>query len=171
VVDNTVHILRPGGVTAQQIQAALPAHVSVTIADSHTEAEATPRAPGMKYAHYAPKGKVTVIHSKTSELTASYITEQSKQSAERIGILTYEEHLPFFEPLLRSIDAPITIVTCGTYSEPATVAKNLYAALRQFDELGATRIYAEAYPSNDGGLGQAVMNRLLKAANDDIVYL
>lgn len=166
-----VHILRPGGVTAQHIREVISSDVNIIIADQHVEAETAPRAPGMKYAHYAPKGDLTIVRGNTPEQVATWISQQPTNADERLGILTYEEHMSLYEPLLQNSATPLTIVTCGSWHDPATVARNLYAALRQFDEHGATRIFAEAYPAQDGGLGQAVMNRLVKAAGNVMVEL
>lgn len=166
-----VHILRPGGVTMQQIRTILGDDIEVFIADQHVEAASAPRAPGMKYAHYAPKGEMTVVQSDSADQTAQWIAAQLAGSSDCIGILTYEENLEKYQHLMQSVDTPLTIVTCGSWHDPASVARHLYAAIRQFDEFGATRIFAEAYPLLDGGLGHAVMNRLIKAAGNQMVQL
>jgi L-threonylcarbamoyladenylate synthase len=167
----TVHILRPGGITAAQLRSVLPDEVAIAIADQPVDAHEAPRAPGMKYAHYAPKGEMTVVQAPTPAQAAQWIASQLTDATQTYGILTYEDNTSHYTALLENADAKITLITCGTRSNPASVAQNLYSALRQFDDFGATRIFAEAYPVADGGLGQAVMNRLLKAAGNHVVTI
>jgi len=57
----------------------------------------------------------------------------------------------------------------GGRGEEAEIARNLYTILRQFDEEQVTRIYSESFATD--GLGQAIMNRLLKAAGHQVVHV
>lgn len=175
-----VHVLRPGGVTVAQLREALGDGVAVKRADAAVAADEAPRAPGMKYAHYAPQGDlIVVVADAPAALAAHVIAEGNRLVAAAtdhghrpvIGILAYDEHLKAYEALLDQVAFAFTIVTCGSAHDPASVAQQLYAALRQFDDLGATHIFAEAHPVHDGGLGEAVMNRLRKAADGKIVTL
>ena len=169
-VDETaarIHVLRPGGITAAELRAAAP-HMEVVDLAAATTETAIPRSPGMKYAHYAPKGRLTVVRSAdpaapdAAERVARYIAqelEQLRALGETTGVLLF--HQEHTQP-----HADI-VVACGTPGQPAEAARQLYAALRQFDEAGATAILAEALPEE--GIGQAIMNRLRKAAGDRII--
>jgi L-threonylcarbamoyladenylate synthase len=176
----TVHVLRPGGITAEQIRKVVPSDVAVVVAKGEVEDAVTPTAPGMKYAHYAPKGDLALVRGESAAQVAQWIQQYVEQAYVtsranaldkpiQFGVLTYDDHLDLYQGWLEQTDVPLSIVTCGTYTEPLSVAKHLYAALRQFDALGTTHIFAEAYPESD--LGLAVMNRLMKAANHQIIAL
>jgi L-threonylcarbamoyladenylate synthase len=173
-------VLRPGGVTVAQLREAVGHGVAVQLADAAVAATEAPRAPGMKYAHYAPQGELTVVVIADTTVFAAYVVGEATRlvatAAELgqspvIGILAYDEHLDEYQALLDQVAWPFTIVSCGSVHDPASVAQHLYAALRQFDELGATHIFAEARPVHDGGLGDAVMNRLRKAADGKVITL
>jgi L-threonylcarbamoyladenylate synthase len=158
-----IHVLRPGGVTASQLQAAAPEAVVVAADAAAVEAESIPRSPGMKYAHYAPKGRLTVVRSANPGepgRIARYIREELERlraAGETTGVLSFT-----------ATDYLADIVArCGTLEQPEEAARLLYAALRRFDEAGATVILAESVPEE--GLGQAIMNRLRKAAAGRII--
>lgn len=180
-VDNEgrIHVLRPGGVTAAELRAAAP-QADVVAAGETTEEPSIPRSPGMKYAHYAPKGRLTVVRSRDPAdpaRVARYIREELERLrglGETTGVLSFGGSGAFVageEPRLAvPADAPYRadiVVACGSAAEPAEAARLLYAALRRFDEAGATAILAESVPED--GLGQAIMNRLRKAAGGRIV--
>ncbi|AFH59158.1 L-threonylcarbamoyladenylate synthase [Paenibacillus caseinilyticus] len=160
-----LHILRPGGVTQAQLQAVLP-DVPVVGASAGLEAESlpepeAPRAPGMKYAHYAPQGAMLLVQGEDPAAVQERIRAEldaAKQRGERTGVFTYAEHAHLF--------AADHVAVCGRLDDPASVARELYAALRSFDEAGVSFIAAEACPA--AGIGQAVMNRLRKAAGGNI---
>ncbi|WP_405080917.1 L-threonylcarbamoyladenylate synthase [Paenibacillus chitinolyticus] len=156
-----VYILRPGGVTAEQLREALP-DVPVREPVRTGEPAGTPRAPGMKYAHYAPKGSMRVVLGDDPEAVAEWMRrdlDAAKARGERTGVLTYDER--------RGLHHADAVISSGRLAEPETIARGLYAALRQFDREGATYILAEGCP--DTGIGRAVMNRLLKAAGQEVV--
>ena len=182
--DGTVAVLRPGGITAEQLSAIKGVGmVDVTSADaldmkpkattdtdesvslSALDTTPAPRAPGMKYTHYAPRGWLGVVDG-TSPLRVAECAEGLLQAAqlggEITGLLLFEEHLALYPAV------PAACVTSlGSLGSPEEAARSLYAALRRFDEAGATYILAEACPAI--GLGAAIMNRLMKAAGGNII--
>ncbi|MDR6883550.1 L-threonylcarbamoyladenylate synthase [Bacillus sp. 3255] len=162
LADGELYILRPGGVTAEQLRSALP-HVRVHDQErEEVRAAETPRAPGMKYTHYAPKGYMHIVYGEDSEAVAAWIQEDvraAKERGESTGILTYEERAGRFQADL--------VIACGSLAEPETIAQELYAALRQFDQEGIRYIAAEGCPET--GIGHAIMNRLRKAAGHRLV--
>ncbi|WP_028400645.1 L-threonylcarbamoyladenylate synthase [Ectobacillus panaciterrae] len=147
-------ILRPGGVTKEQLEEVIGQVMIDPGLENETE---KPKSPGMKYTHYAPKAPLTVV-----EGTRSYIQQLAKEKqAEglKVGVLTTEENHSFYQA-----DA---VLSCGKRSEPATVAAKLYEALRAFDAAGVDVIYSESFPKE--GIGIAIMNRLIKAAGHQII--
>jgi L-threonylcarbamoyladenylate synthase len=162
LVDGGLYILRPGGVTAEQLQSTLPAIRIHEAEREDVQVSETPRAPGMKYTHYAPKGYMHIVYGDDPAAVAAWIQRDIRAATERgesTGILTFEERASQFEADL--------VIACGSLAEPETIAQELYAALRQFDQQGIQYIVAEGCPET--GIGQAIMNRLRKAAGHQLV--
>jgi len=165
IVDLTVEpprILRPGYVTREMLDQVLGA-VDMDVAIIDPDCGQAPKAPGMKYRHYAPKGQLTIVEG-VPEQVAAYInaqTEADGASGEKTGVLCTQE-------LLESYHADV--VKCvGSCRDEDGIARSLFSVLREFDDEKVTKIYSESFPSQ--GLGQAIMNRLLKAAGHRIVRL
>lgn len=161
--DGSVTVLRPGGVTEEQLAAIAasvqrdPALTRAGSADSPA-----PRSPGMKYTHYAPKGALCIVQGRTAEAVSARIQAELDAAGargEKTGVLSFDEHIGRYRA-----DVAVSL---GSLAAPEEAAHRLYAGLRHFDEEGATFILAESCP--DKGLGAAVMNRLLKAAGHRII--
>ena len=133
-------ILRPGYVTLERLSGVLP---EIT---ADTAVYDRPLAPGMKYRHYAPKGRM-VVYSGSPEALNARLDESVKTA-----VLCREEHREKYKADL--------VFSLGTDAQAAALA--LYRLLRECDRQGVEQIYAEPLPEE--GLGAAVMNRLLKAA-------
>ncbi|MBC1569561.1 threonylcarbamoyl-AMP synthase [Listeria sp. FSL L7-1425] len=145
-------ILRPGGITKEQIERVIgPVDSS---SNSTTEAE-KPKAPGMKYTHYAPKAPVYLIEGST-EFWQSEINK-AEAAHKKIGILATKE-------LANKLTTNAVIQTTGSISALDEVATSLYNGLRAFDHEDVELIFAEVYPETE--LGAAIMNRLEKAAGN-----
>lgn len=148
-------ILRPGSVT----QSALEEVIGVVQPAAITPLTDTkvPRAPGMKYRHYAPQGKMILFagHEEKVQQAIQQQADAARQAGQTVGILTTEEH--------RSVYSADLVLACGWRREPETVAQGLYHTLLQFDQAGIQLILSETFPLE--GLYLAVMNRLLKAAD------
>ncbi|WP_042354380.1 L-threonylcarbamoyladenylate synthase [Bacillus rubiinfantis] len=149
-------ILRPGGVTQEQLQAVI-GQVNVDPALMKTEGEARPKAPGMKYRHYAPNAPLYLV-SGTREFLQSLVDEQ-RQKGLRVGVLTTEEFVDQY--------AADVVLACGRRSELETIAAALYDTLRVFNQRKVEIIYSEIFPYS--GVGHAIMNRLEKAAGGKII--
>ncbi|WP_098749237.1 L-threonylcarbamoyladenylate synthase [Paenibacillus sp. EZ-K15] len=162
--DGAVTVLRPGGVTAEQL-AAVAASVRMDPALQRAAGEAespAPRSPGMKYTHYAPKGAMCVVQGPRADAVSARIAaelEAATRRGEVTGVLSFDEHIGHYHA-----DVAVSL---GSLAAPEEAARRLYAGLRRFDDEGATFILAEACPEQ--GLGAAVMNRLLKAAGHHII--
>jgi L-threonylcarbamoyladenylate synthase len=169
--DGALHVLRPGGITPAQLREAVPGTPVIeppsaeAINDLSLQA---PRAPGMKYRHYAPQGRMQLVAAEDPIAAAEWIAaacEAAKRRGERTGVLTYAEHREHYAGFAASIDL---LQVCGSLQEPETIARELFAALRQFDQAGIGFILAEDCPAE--GVGQAIMNRLYKAASNQFIH-
>ena len=165
IVDLTVdppQILRPGYITQEMLNEVLgQVDVDKTILDNSSGL--APKAPGMKYRHYAPKGDLTIVTGDAEDVVA-YINGQAAAfdaAGKKVGIIASDE-------MLQQYHAAI-VKNIGNRLDETAIARNLYRILREFDEEGAEVIFSEAF--DDGGMGQAIMNRLLKAAGHKVVKL
>lgn len=157
--DHSIRILRPGGITLEELRLAVPAAI-IESADS-IEIGAAPRSPGMKYTHYAPQGELQLVKGESAAVIA-YIREQVEAAqlrGELTGVLAFEERIATY-----SADS---VVSCGSEAQLEAAAHRLYAALREFDAAGTQRIWAECCSKQ--GIGVALMNRMEKAAGNRII--
>ncbi|MCX8171014.1 MAG: L-threonylcarbamoyladenylate synthase [Candidatus Bathyarchaeota archaeon] len=159
---NPPQILRPGGVTYEELKSVLgkvrvhPAAVSKS--EVHIEKA---RSPGLKYRHYAPKAETIVVEGEFDAIVKKVMELARKHIGEgkRVGILATDESL-------REYGLGV-VKSMGSRSDLSSIAKNLFKLLREFDDEGVDIIIAEGLPQD--GLGLAVMNRLRKAAGYNII--
>lgn len=150
-------LLRPGGVTLEELRDALgevavdPAVTRLMGAGEH------PRAPGMKYRHYAPKAPVTVVKGDAAA-TAAYIRDHLGEGE---GVVCFDEYAGLY--------AGHTVEKLGPAADKAAQARNVFDALRAFDGTDVTAIWSQC--PDEGGIGLAISNRLNKAAGFHIVDL
>lgn len=144
-------ILRPGFVTPDMIKNTVGAvKLDKGLAP---DSDARPRAPGMKYRHYAPKAEMEIV-SGEREAVASYINERLREKGETAAVLASSGNLDRYK------GGKIKLLSGdGSVSD---AARNLYALLRECDEEGVGFIYSESFDGE--GMGLALMNRLNKAA-------
>ena len=143
-------LLRPGGLPLEELERLIgKIEVDKAVTGMLGEGE-KPRAPGMKYRHYAPKAPVTVVTGKP-EKSAQIIAQRVGPTS---GVICFDEYADLF---------PAQVVqTLGPASDKQTQAQRVFDALRSFDGSAVTEIYAQC-PDNRG-LGLAIGNRLKKAA-------
>ena len=158
ILDMTVRppmILRPGAVTAEMLEA-LIGEVRVDETLLGDESDKAPRAPGMKYRHYAPKAKLLIVEGDLRDeiLAIRQLSYAAHREGCRIGIIATAETLPFYKYG--------SVKNVGTRENEKTIARNLYRVLREFDEEEIDTIYSESFAVQ--GMGKAIMNRLEKAA-------
>ena len=162
ILDLTVippRLLRPGGVTLEQLREALgEVAVDSAVTCSLGEGE-QPRAPGMKYRHYAPRAPVTVVAG-APEQSAAYM---AAHAGEGDGIICFREYMPLFTG--GSGMGPV--MDLGPAADKGEQARRVFDALRAMDGTGVRRIWTQC-PEADG-IGLAVANRLNKAAGFHIV--
>lgn len=155
-------ILRPGYITQEMLENVIgKTDTDVTILDEHSKQP--PKAPGMKYRHYAPKGELVIVEGEPQQVV-NYINEQTMlhaQKGEKTGVIGTDE-------TIRQYTAD-SVKNAGARGDLLSAAQQLYTFLREFDDENIAYIYSEAFPT--GGVGQAVMNRLLKAAGHQCIKL
>lgn len=159
----TIRILRPGGVTREQLQQAAPDAVIDAPSEAAAEQHEAPRSPGMKYTHYAPRGTMQIVQGQP-EGVGDYIESmviEGKKNGRKTGVLAFEERLSRFQADL--------VLSYGSELQLEEAAKQLYAALRRFDSEGIELIWAEG--CSEEGIGAALMNRLAKAAGNRIIHV
>lgn len=153
-------ILRPGAVTKEMLEE-LIGEVAVDKSVIDAGSHAAPKAPGMKYRHYAPKAELTVVEGSISQAAEEIIRLTGEKIAEgfKVGIIATEE------TILRYSMGEVKCI--GARGDEEAIASHLYGILREFDSIGTDYIYSEAFGRE--GIGSAVMNRLLKAAGQRII--
>ena len=158
IVDLTLpvpRLLRPGGLPLEALEAVLgrvDVDRAVTAPLSPGE---KPRAPGMKYRHYAPQAPVTVVTG-DGAATAAYIR---RQAGANTGVICFGEYRDRFPGC--------TVRSIGPAGDRGEQARRVFDALRSFDGTPVTAIFAQC--PGEEGLGLAVANRLKKAAGFQIV--
>ncbi|MCM1123166.1 MAG: L-threonylcarbamoyladenylate synthase [Eubacterium sp.] len=165
IVDLTVEkpmILRPGYITRQMLERVLH-EVGEDSTMMCGDTGQAPKAPGMKYRHYAPKGDLTIVTG-DAEHVIQYINNQIAQYRDDnkiTGVIATDESvLQYHADICKSV---------GSSDDEDAIAKTLYRVLRELDDEDVEIIYAEAFHTS--GIGQAIMNRLLKAAGHKIVHV
>lgn len=152
-------ILRPGYITKEQIEQ-VTGKVKMDPGLSEKDKETRPRAPGMKYRHYAPTAPMKIYEGTQEEMSEAICREALRYDADRIGILATEETVSMYPHG--------KVLTAGSRRKH-TLGHGLYHALRTFDHLGVERILSESFAGEKES--EAVMNRLLKAAGHNVEYL
>lgn len=165
IIDLTVtppQILRPGYITQKMLEQVL-GQVDADITMFRADSGQAPKAPGMKYRHYAPKGELTIVQG-APEKVAEYINScvmEDVRRGEKTGVIGTRESAPSYRSEVVKI--------VGSRQDEEEIAKHLYTFLREFDDEKVTRIYSESFSQE--GFGQAIMNRLLKAAGHKVIVL
>lgn len=155
-------ILRPGYINQSMIEEVI-GEVRMDRGLLITDEKIKPKAPGMKYRHYAPKAQLTIVQGPTGKVI-QYINEQCRSlglEGKKAGVIGTDETDNFYEAAV--------VKSIGTRQDEEGIARHLFGILREFDEEDVDYIYSEAFDTPN--MGQAIMNRLLKAAGHHIIYL
>lgn len=164
LTEDVVTILRPGYINMdmlKEVVGEVRMDPGIVYNDKGTTSGARPKAPGMRYKHYAPKGDLTIISGEEDIVVATInqMTKEALDKGQRVGIIATSESAD------RYIDGQVLVI--GDRADEGSIAHNLYDILRQFDEIGVDVIYSESFATPK--MGQAIMNRLLKAAGQKTV--
>ena len=155
LTEDPPRLLRPGGITPEQLIAVLGALTVDKAVTSQIDRDEVVKAPGMKYRHYAPACQVVIVAG-SREKAAQYIRSHW-ESGDRV--LCFEEELPLYEGC-----SPLSY---GSEADVASLSAGLFSALRELDDPSIGRVYARCPVG--GGIAYAVQNRLKKAAAFHIV--
>ena len=157
-------VLRPGYITLEMLREVLGnVEVDPAVLSREVKPGIVAKAPGMKYRHYAPKGQLTIVEGETKQVVASILqmVHDKQKEGYKVAVIAAQETANCY---------PSGIVySIGSRKCEGSIAAGLYDILREMDHLGAEYIFAESF--EDDNLGQAIMNRLLKAAGHKVVKL
>ena len=149
-------VLRPGFITVEELREVIGEVVIDPAIKGTLKEDVAPKAPGMKYRHYAPKALLTIVKGEEKKVTDKLLQllKEDVEKGLKVGIMTTVKHKDLFDKG--------EVICLGEADNNEEIARNLFWALRRFDELNVDVIYSEAF--SEEGVGQAVMNRLNKAA-------
>ena len=155
-------ILRPGYITADMLKDVLgEITIDRTIIDSSSTQK--PKAPGMKYRHYAPKGELMIVQG-AQKAVVDYINEmtlEARNIGKRVGVIGTDA--------TKALYTADVVKSVGDRADETTVAHELFKVLREFDDENVDVMFSESF--DDSGIGQAIMNRLLRAAGHNVKVL
>ncbi len=152
-------ILRPGYITQEMLEDVI-GHVEIDPGISAQNVK--PKAPGMKYTHYAPKGIMYIVEGESSKSVIRCINRMVKdrQAAGcKVGVLATRYNAMAYEA--------DEVIVIGDKADELMISSNLYRTLREFDARGVDYIFSESFAGS--GLGTAIMNRLIKAAGHRVI--
>ncbi len=153
-------ILRPGFINAEMLSEVVGT-VGIDRALISDDSSVRPKAPGMKYRHYAPRAPLVIVEGEEARVRAKIngLAEEARAAGQVAGVIGTDESLGCYRSgVVKSI---------GTRRDEITIARHLYGILREFDEMDVSVIYSESFETPK--MGQAIMNRLIKAAGHQII--
>ncbi len=155
-------ILRPGFVSRQTLEEILgEVRVDPGILGGKEDPLVRPKAPGMRYRHYAPKAPLLIVEGEEDRVIRriNELARNDMAAGKRVGVISTKESAEAYQAdVVRAV---------GSRGDEETVARGLFGVLREFDSDGVDVIYSEGFSSP--GLGMAIMNRLLKAAGHRVI--
>lgn len=158
--EGTPTILRPGYINQQMLENVI-GKTEIDRAILSDDSGIKPKAPGMKYRHYAPKASLTIIEGAQDKVIRriNELLEEGEKKGERIGVIASAESAACYQGgVVRMI---------GSRSDELSISRHLFGILRDFDTLAVDRIYSESFETPQ--MGQAIMNRLMKAAGHQVL--
>lgn len=165
ILDMTVTppmILRPGAVTKEMLEE-LIGEVAEDVTSYEPDSRVKPKAPGMKYRHYAPRAELSIVEGNMDQVVDAInrMAEEKLAGGFKVGIIGTRETVGRY--------TRGDVKSIGTREDEATIAVHLYGILREFDRDQVDYIYSESFAT--GGIGSAIMNRLLKAAGHHVINI
>lgn len=158
-------ILRPGYINLEMLEEVLgEVHIDPGILDANANKGVRPKAPGMRYRHYAPRAPLTVVEGPEKKVVSKILdlTREAESGGKKVGIIATDTTAAVYKA---SSGADVRDI--GTREEDETIARNLFSVLRAFDDAGVDVIYSESFDTPR--MGMAIMNRLLKAAGHQVI--
>jgi L-threonylcarbamoyladenylate synthase len=155
-------ILRPGCISLSMLENVIgEVKYDEAVLLNNQEKNVIPKAPGMKYRHYAPEGSLTIYEGDIQRVAKKINDAANKciKDGKSVGIIATEETKELYKYGF--------IQTIGSRKDNDSIAAGLYGVLRSFDDIHTEYIFSESFANGD--LGQAIMNRLLKAAGYKVV--
>ena len=155
-------VLRPGYITPQMLSEVLGEEVIIDPGIIAADDTRKPKAPGMKYKHYAPKADMVIVDGPSDAVVSKInaLVHQKQENGQKVAVIATEESGP-------SYHADV-ILSMGSRLDEDAIAQHLYRILRECDELHVDAIYSESFQTPR--IGQAIMNRLLKAAGHTVIH-
>lgn len=162
LTEPTPMVLRPGYITPEMLSKVLGEEVIIDPGIIAADDSRKPKAPGMKYKHYAPKADMVIVDGPQAEVIEKInaLVQQKRSAGEKVAVIATEESE-------HSYQADV-ILSMGSRSDEDAIAQHLYRILRECDELHVDAIYSESFQTPR--IGQAIMNRLLKAAGHTVIH-
>ena len=156
-------ILRPGYITPEMLSEVLQEEVVIDPGIIAADDTRKPKAPGMKYKHYAPKAEMIIVDGAQDAVIAKIneLTAAKRAEGKKVAVIATDETKERY-------DAQV-ILSMGRRSDEDAIAQHLYKILRECDELEVGEIYSECFQTPR--IGQAIMNRLLKAAGHTVIHV
>jgi L-threonylcarbamoyladenylate synthase len=160
-------VLRPGYITGDMLEEALGEEVlidpAIIASENHDSdiAGAKPKAPGMRYRHYAPRAQMIIVEGEEASVvrTINKLAESDKSEGKKTGVIAAKETAAQY--------IADYVADIGAREDEDSIARHLYATLRDFDDREVDIIYSESFDTPR--IGQAIMNRLLKAAGHKVI--
>lgn len=156
LTSKTPMLLRPGGVTLEQIDGVIGA-IKIHPVIKGRKSKTVHRSPGMKYKHYSPNAKIILVEGtdKNVDRKILHLVSKFKKQKKRVGVMVMQKNHAYKADLVRFVG-----------DSPGKIAANLFKVFREFDDEKIDIILAQGIDRE--GLGLGVMNRLGKAAHTKI---
>ena len=157
---DTPMVLRPGFISLEMLRDVI-GDVRMDPGLQSEDPSFRPKAPGMKYRHYAPKADLTIVEGRGEDVRAAIerLSREAVMKGLKCGIIAADEDAGSYHyGIVRS---------AGSRAREITISQHLFGILREFDSLGVDVIYSESFDTPQ--IGAAIMNRLIKAAGHHIL--
>ena len=155
-------LLRPGYINIEMLRKILgEVRVDPGIRNGAAEKGVRPKAPGMRYRHYAPKASLTIVEGPRESVTGKIneLAAKAMDEGKKVGIIAADDTASCYHASI--------VKDIGDRNTDKEIAQHLFSVLREFDAENVDMIYSESF--NTPRMGQAIMNRLLKAAGHKVL--
>ena len=155
-------VLRPGYISLEMLQEVL-GDVRMDKGLIKPDSKVHPKAPGMKYRHYAPKADLVLVDGEAENVVKKIneLVAEKQKNGLKVGVIATDETKDQYQADI--------VVSIGARADEDAIAQHLYKILREFDDWNVDAIYSESFATPR--IGQAIMNRLLKAAGHQVLQV